>query len=247
MCTLLVAWHLDVHRPVVVAANRDEKLSRPAAPPRPWTDRPLRLFAPVDLEAGGTWMGLNEAGLFAGLTNRYVGGPTPGQVASDRRSRGLLVLDALEERSALAALHRLRGLRGDEHNPFHLVMADTERAFLLWSDGRDLVERELPPGLHVVTERSFGAAPSGREEALAVEPPPLSGLRSALAVHREPGFEGTCVHVRSIDYGTRSAALIEYGPDGPARFEYADGPPCVTPWEDLTGPMQAALRPPSRC
>jgi uncharacterized protein with NRDE domain len=247
MCTLLVAWRCEHDRPLVVAANRDEKLSRPAAPPRAWTDRPLRLFAPEDLEAGGTWMGLNEAGLFVGLTNRYAGGPSPGLLASARRSRGLLVLDALEQPSARAAFDRLRRLAGHEHNPFHLVMADIAGAFLLWSDGDRLVEQELAPGLHVVTERSFDAAPSGRERALAEDPPPLPSLRSALAVHREPGFDGTCVHVEGVDYGTRSAALIEYDGRGPARFEYADGPPCVTPWTDLSEAMERAFSSPSRC
>ena len=245
MCTLLVAFGLRDRRPLVIAANRDEKLSRPAAPPRLWVDRPLRLFAPEDLEAGGTWMGLNEAGLFAGLTNRFAGGPNPGQLSPDRRSRGLLVLDALEHDSPRAAFDRLRRLRGDEHNPFHLVLADASRAFLIWSDGRALVERELEPGLHVVTERSFEAAPSGREEALAAEPPGLPGLREALAVHREPGIEGTCVHVPEMNYGTRSSALIEFDAEGPARFDYADGPPCTAPWQDLSGAMRAALGRPS--
>ncbi len=241
MCTLLVAFRLDPERPLVVAANRDEKLSRPAGPPRLWSDRPLHLFAPEDLEAGGTWMGINEAGLFAALTNRFAGGPDPGQLAPDRRSRGLLVLDALEEPSPRAAFERLRLLRGDEHNPFHLVVADAERAFLLWSDGRRLVTDELGPGLHVVTERSFDAAPSGREEALAASPPPLEQLRAELAVHREPGIEGTCVHVPELDYGTRSAALIEYGPGGPRRWQYADGPTCTTRWQDLSRAMARAL------
>ena len=241
MCTLLVAWRCDDDRPLVVAANRDEKLSRPAATPRLWTDRPLRLFAPEDLEAGGTWMGLNEAGLFAGLTNRYAGGSDPGQLAQGRRSRGLLVLDALEEPSAAAAFDRIGQLRGNEHNPFHLVVADPARAFLIWSDGRTLAREELAPGLHVVTERSFDAAPSGREQALAAAPPPLPSLRDALAVHRDPGFDGTCVHVDGVDYGTRSAAWIEFDDRGPSRFEYADGPPCTTPWEDLSEAMSSAL------
>ena len=50
-----------------VAANRDEWLKRPAAAPAVWTEGWL---APKDLEAGGTWLGLNAQGLFVGVTNR---------------------------------------------------------------------------------------------------------------------------------------------------------------------------------
>jgi uncharacterized protein with NRDE domain len=242
MCTLLVAHRLYPDYPLVVAANRDEKLDRPAGPPRGWTDLPLRVFAPEDLEAGGTWLGINEAGLFAGLTNRFAHGPNPGQLAPDRRSRGLLVLDALEEPSAAAAFARLKELRGDEHNPFHLVVADGERAFLVWSDGRELSSKELAPGrLHSVTERSYGAAPSGRVRALHGWQPKLQELGPALKVHRGEPFDSTCVHVPDWNYGTRSSTWILYGAEGPERFSWADGPPCETPWDDVTPQMTAAL------
>ena len=68
MCTLV----LVVPEPggvLQVAANRDEFLARPADPPTPSADG--RWLAPRDRQAGGTWLGVNRAGLFVGVTNRF--------------------------------------------------------------------------------------------------------------------------------------------------------------------------------
>ena len=176
MCTLLVAVGLWPNHPLVVAANRDERLDRKAAPPQPGCSGDYRTFAPVDLEAGGTWWGLNEMGLLAAITNRFVPGPRPGEVATGRRSRGLLVQDVLSQASAAQAMDSIRSHPGDLHNPFHLVMADAHEAWLCWSDGYQITIQRLARGWHILTERSLGAAPSGREESLR---PLLESLTTA--------------------------------------------------------------------
>lgn len=246
MCTLLVAVRRSPERPLIVAANRDERLDRASAPPaaRRFGDR--RAFAPLDLEAGGTWMGLNDAGLFAGLTNRFVPGPTPGQLAPDRRSRGLIVADALAAASRAEAIAAVRAHGGAAHNPFHLVVADRTGATLLWGDGVELHGGELKPGLHVLTERSFEAAPSGREDALRreradLQHADLEQLKAALAVHRSNPFDSTCVHADHQNYGTCSASLVTFSASGPEGFWFAEGPPCVTEWRPHHPAMHAAL------
>ena len=244
MCTLLVATRLWPGTPLVVAANRDEKLDRASEAPRRQDFGGRSGFAPRDALAGGTWMGVNAAGLFVGITNRFVPGPTPGHIHPDRRSRGLAVHDALAASSRAAALAQVRRHGGRAHNPFHLVVADAEGASLIWCDGSDLHEEELAPGLHVLTERSRDAAPSGREDALLASLPDLSeasSLRSALAVHRATPFDSTCVHATDWNYGTRSASLVSWEGARPASFLYADGPSCVTPWQDLSAAMAEAL------
>ena len=99
MCTLILLDRVVPGFPVVVAANRDEFFARPAAPPAlfPSTEGKPAYLAPQDLEAGGTWMGVNASGLFVGLTNRPVAVRDP-----SARSRGLLVLDALGAETAEA-------------------------------------------------------------------------------------------------------------------------------------------------
>lgn len=232
MCTLILAHRHFEGTALVVAANRDESLARPAAPPRLWTDQPVTLIAPEDLQAGGTWMGLNERGLFAGVTNRFAPGPDPGALSRDRRSRGLLVLDALAYETAGDAARGLAQLPGEQHNPFHLALADRDEAHLVWSDGHRVVHEQLEPGLHVITERSRGAAPSQRVEELESLQPDLSELQGLLCEHREPTFEGTCVHWHERGYGTRSSALLTLATGGQVTLRFTEGPPCSSPWQD---------------
>ena len=90
MCLIVVGWHAHRDYPLVVAANRDELLARPAVPAHWWTDFP-DLLAGRDLEAGGTWMGVARSGRFAALTNYR--DPTLHRTGAP--SRGALVRDCL--------------------------------------------------------------------------------------------------------------------------------------------------------
>ena len=69
MCTLIVLHRCVPGRPLVVAANRDEFLDRPAEGPALRSSRTGPIVAPRDLKAGGTWVGVSARGVFAGLTN----------------------------------------------------------------------------------------------------------------------------------------------------------------------------------
>ena len=52
--------------------NCDELRTRgPALPPRMHEARGLRFLAPIDTDAGGSWLGVNELGLSIGLVNYY--------------------------------------------------------------------------------------------------------------------------------------------------------------------------------
>jgi len=68
MCLIVVAWQAHEDYPLIVAANRDEFLNRPAAPAHWWTDAG-DILAGRDPEAGGTGRGLTRSGRFAALTN----------------------------------------------------------------------------------------------------------------------------------------------------------------------------------
>lgn len=91
MCVLAVFLGLDPERPLVVAANRDEFYGRPSQPPQVLNPGVL---GPRDLQGGGTWLAVNEQGLFAAVTNRRAPAKT-----ADSRSRGLLVLEAMNCRT----------------------------------------------------------------------------------------------------------------------------------------------------
>jgi uncharacterized protein with NRDE domain len=245
MCTLVAAFRMYDAFPLVVAANRDERLDRPAAPPSIW---PGGFLAPTDREGGGTWLGLTAGGMFVGVTNRF---GVPRDPA--RLSRGALVADALGAASAAALHSRLVALPARRHNAFHLLYADREDAFVTWSDGAALRQERLQPGLHVVTERSLGADDHGRVEvvrdlwrALPPGPPPAEALEKLLAVHGDDPTAGTCVHLPDFGYGTRSSAVLRLSRTGGA-LRWAEGKPCETPFSDLA-PLVATLfqNPPRR-
>jgi uncharacterized protein with NRDE domain len=237
MCTLIL-----LHRPapgvrLVVAANRDEYVDRPACGPAIDPRDGRAVLAPRDLRAGGTWLGLNRDGLFAAITNR----PNPAPDAS-RRSRGLLVLDALEADGAEAAAEGLAALPRDAYNPFNLVVADGERAYVAVYDGAPRVT-ELAPGAHVVgnadpDDRSVAKVARLLDEAERLAAGPRGGWLAGLAAvcrghDGEAPFGAACVHHGG--YGTRSSTLMRID-DDPAGSElrFADGPPCRTSYRDLS-------------
>lgn len=244
MCTLVVAVSVWGSAPLVVAANRDEQLARPAAPPSWWRrdDEPM-IFAPRDLLAGGTWLGVRGAkrvrgAMFVGITNRFTGVVPP----AGPRSRGELVLDALAEESVEAAAERIAGLDPGMHNPFHLVIADREGARLVWNDGARHHLEVLGAGMHVITERSRGAAPTERdgllrrrlEERRWGSEPGIEEWRGLLAEHAAATLEGPCVHADDRGYGTRSSTVVRLPVEGGIGVWHADGRPCVTSYVELS-------------
>src|SRR5262245_6623941 len=97
MCFVLTLFQVHPVYPLVVAANRDEARSRKSRTPYRWPGRPA-MWAGRDEVAGGTWLGVNEAGVLAAITNR-VGGPRDESLPS----RGQLCLAAVHQPDLQAA------------------------------------------------------------------------------------------------------------------------------------------------
>ena len=85
MCTLVLSRQPGTAWPLILAANRDELADRPSRPPgRHWPDR-AEVVAGLDLEAGGSWLGINDYGVVAGVLNRPgTLGPAAGKRSRDR-------------------------------------------------------------------------------------------------------------------------------------------------------------------
>ena len=155
MCTVILAAHVFVGHPLVVLANRDEQLDRASSPPRVWAPRRRAggpFIAPRDDVAGGTWLGVNRAGVFVGITNRFLGPKDPA-----RESRGTLVVDALALGSAREIHEAMAKVPASRHNGFHLVYADEHDVLATASNGTHVAQLTLGRGIHALTERSFGA------------------------------------------------------------------------------------------
>ena len=243
MCTLAVAWRVDRRWPVVVAANRDERLGRPS---EGWAVRDggggARIAAPRDALGGGTWMGVSARGVFAGLTNFHA--PVAWYPDPERRSRGEIVGLALGKPSAGAAREVLRGMDGSRWNPFHLVVADADSAFLWWYDGERTSIVDFAPGLHVVTESSpTGSCPRG--DLVRARWPvdaSITRLRELLTLHAPPHAAATCIHGDPA-YGTRSSAVLRIAADlGASELFATDARPCTAPLEDRSAVLAELAR-----
>ena len=256
MCTLVILRRPEHAWPVIIGANRDEMIGRPAAPPaRHWPDRP-EVVAGLDRLAGGSWLGLNDWGVAAAVLNRHGSlGPAPGQ-----RSRGELVLEALDHPDAVAAAEALVHLDPAAYRTFNLIIADNRDAFWLrHAEGARIEVNPVPEGLSLIDSGELNrannrrvtlAAPRFRD---AAPPDPdrddwaaweqlLSGGESPAGEPPDNALRFTMPH----GYGTVSSALIAL-PEPNAgerkpRFRYAQWQPAPTPWANVADRAAAAAR-----
>lgn len=175
MCTVMMLRRPGHAWPFLLGGNRDEMADRPwKAPARHWPDRE-EVVAGLDETAGGSWLGLNDAGVMAVILNRHgTLGP-----AEDKRSRGELVLEALDHGDAQAAAEALSGLNPEAYRPFNLVIADNRDAYWLRNrDGGKVVEVfPVPEGLSMLAgfdlnDREQSARTATHMDSLEAAPAP---------------------------------------------------------------------------
>lgn len=158
MCTLVILRRPGHDWPLIIAANRDEMANRPWAPPgRHWQDR-VEVVAGQDKTAGGTWLGLNDWGVVAGILNR------PGSLGPDPalRSRGELPLEALDHAEAAVAAKALSALDGANYRTFNLIIGDAIEAHWLSSDGETVKSEPIPEGISMITAHDLNDTASPR-------------------------------------------------------------------------------------
>ena len=217
MCSVIILSRPDHEWPILIAANRDEMHERPWLPPaRHWPDRP-EVVAGKDILAGGSWLGINDFGLVAGILNRRnTLGPEVG-----KRSRGELVLDALDFADADDAVAMLRDLDATAYRPFNMVVADNAHAYWLRNLGTEIEAIALQPGLSMITAMDLNDAGSARiryflpQWRQARVPDPGSGdwqdwtsvLQSRAYESGGDGFDAMYI-VSNTGFGTVCSSLI---------------------------------------
>jgi uncharacterized protein with NRDE domain len=142
MCLLVAAWRMHPRLRLAVAANRDEFHARPAAPLSFWTESP-NILAGRDLQAGGTWLGLDRARRFGVITNYR-------EMARPRRnapSRGRLIVDYLA--GTASAWEFANSIESDAlgYAGFSLLLAD-ENDLVYACNRADVFAQRLPPGVY---------------------------------------------------------------------------------------------------
>ena len=148
MCTYAFSFDPGHDWPFVIAGNRDERQDRAwAAPAAHWPDRE-GVVGGLDQLGGGTWAGINQHGVVACLLNRWdTLGPGAG-----KRSRGEIVLDALDFADARDAAEALADLSPDAYLGFNLILADNRDCFWLHLRAGSAVQvKAVRRGIHLIT------------------------------------------------------------------------------------------------
>lgn len=224
MCLIALAYKAHARYPLIVAANRDEFLSREADPAHFWPDLPL-VLAGRDRQALGTWLGITLSGRFAALTNHRdlrrppVAGP----------SRGLLVRDALLAEPVADPVPR------EGYNLLHGPVEDLRYRCNITGE-----ERQLQPGIHGLSNALLNTpwpkverAKQSMERLILPEGPDTEALFRLLQ-DATPGEDHVLPdtglgidHERALSpiridlpgYGTRCSTVLLVSATGLVRFE----------------------------
>ena len=232
MCLIVFAWKLLPECPLVLAANRDEFFDRPTQAAHWWDDHPL-VYAGRDLQAGGTWLGINRSGRFAALTNIRKGG----EKRDDVRSRGELVAGFLQ--SNLSAEDYLSSVRerAAEYNGFNLLLGDHQHSFWFSNEGATSIQ-PLEPGIYGLSNGSLdtpwpkvlrakaqfssllcqGAPDDAYFEMLSDTTRAADGRLPDTGVSLEWERLLSPICIESPEYGTRASTLLRLNSGGQAHL-----------------------------
>jgi uncharacterized protein with NRDE domain len=234
MCTLNLFFKVFDQTPVLLLANREEFMDRPFSPPEMLTQVP-RIFGPRDKAAGGTWIGVNEAGLIVALTNHYGTISTGG---SSFCSRGFVVMEALRHATAKEARRLVEAL-SPRCKAFTLLIVDKDDAFVIDNPPTlGSTTFALMAGTHVITNDTFrdpkdvkARRCKKRMEELSANGYPNSlQMTEFLSDHKREEGQHTplCVHSwEGTNFGTSSASAIAINSTGDTLgYWFSNGPPC---------------------
>ena len=247
MCTVVLSLRPGHPWPVLIAANRDERLDRPwDRPAAHWPDRP-GVVAGRDRLGGGTWMAV-RGGVAAAVLNRPGSlGPAPGKL-----SRGDLPLLAASHPDAATAAAAIAGLDAGAYRTFNMVVADRRSAWFVRGLGDGRPEAlALAPGVHIVTahDPDDPASPRGAAHLPrfrdAPAPDPGRGDWSAWAalLADDTGGEAAINVPARGGFGTVCSSLLALPDAGAPVWLFTAGPPGAAPFRPVPLPAMSEATP----
>jgi hypothetical protein len=237
MCLLAIQYKLVSDAPILVAANREEFYERPSQPPAIQSGKP-RVLCGTDLQAGGTWLGVNQHGLVVAVCNRRRTVPT-----FPSRSRGVLCRELLKADNAIQARDMaMDELASGKYDGANFVCADPDTGWVVHSaDELDTVE--MHEGLNIISSGDLNDSRDERVElarrllTLQTLDSPVKFLAVASKVFARPpsAFGRPSIVIRGSDRGTVSSTLISQGKKPrDAIYQYSSGAPDRSRYEDFS-------------
>ncbi len=223
MCLILFALQQHPDYPLIAIANRDEYYARPTRTAHWWQDS-AGIFAGRDLQAQGTWLGVNKNGRFAAVTNvREPGASAPASLSRGNLPREFLAGDELPE----SFLTRIEA-DADAYAGFNLLIGDA--AGLHFYTNRQTGVIPVPAGIYGISNGLFDEAwpklTSGKQalDSALASTPTDSALMQILTDnttaqdHHLPKTGVTIDiermlssrFIRSADYGTRACSIVKF-------------------------------------
>lgn len=210
--------------PLIIAANRDEFHQRPTKNSAFWEHK-KRILAGKDIQAGGTWMGINKYGYVSALTNIRA----PGKEVPDAITRGELVINFLTGSSKQQKKYaQTLADSKDQYNGYNLLFGNLEQLYVYNNFEDSFVT--LEPGVYGLSNASLNSPwpkiSTGRDalakycqhadvletehlfELLRNDKPAQDDVLPKTGVSIEWERRLSSIFIQSPEYGTRSSTLL---------------------------------------
>ena len=188
MCTVTIVPH---DHGIRLGCNRDESPARPSAlPPIVLACGARQAVMPIDPQSGGTWIGVNDAGLIATLLNVYER-PRSAVMPTPKRSRGTIIPQLLSYATLDDAFAWAASLEVADFAPFRLVLANRSRSAAFYHTEQSWLHSgpEAIRGPMLFTSSGLGDA--------LVEPPRRALFEEYFAAGKDWGQQQDAYHRHS--------------------------------------------------
>ena len=243
MSLLAIVYHLVPESPILVAFNRDSSFEQVFPNPSIQSGKP-RVLASTD-QNGGTCLGINQNGLFVGMTSR-----PKREGMGTLKSRNMLVREILRSGSAREGLDlAMEELHNGHFRGANYVIADSESGWVVHA-GNDLNACELNQGLSIVTDSDVNGARDARgamaQRLLTLQtldsPVKFLAVASKVLARSPIAPDRPSMVVRDANFGTVSSTLIAVGKKPrDAIYQYSNGAPDAAKYEDYSPMLRDIL------
>lgn len=237
MSLLAIVYHLVPEAPILVAYNREEPLDRICPAPSIQSGKP-RILASIDQHTGGTYLGMNQNGMFVGVVRRK-----KFEAPVNPRSRGALTREMLKCNSAQHAVDlALEELHTGQYRGANFCVADPDSGWMIHSHSETDV-MELKQGLCIVGDRDMNDPKDARvamaQRLLTLQtldsPVKFLAIASKVLARTSTAPGRPSMVVKEKDYGTVSSTLISLGKKPrDAIYQYSNGSPDESKFEDYS-------------